>query len=265
MTTIFRTFNTLRLAIAVALLGALLIPGAAISQGTLFVKNDRVGIGTSNPQVRLHIRENDGTARIRVQELKTGTSLLGDFRNSGNIRMHYRPGRTWRTEYRNGEIQWNLLGGGARAGLEMRLRTNGDLRIKGTLSQGSSRTLKQGIQAVEPRDVLERLLWLPVAEWSYKNDRAASRHIGPMAESFHAAFGLGEDNQHLAPADTAGVALAAVQGMYQIVQEKGERIGALEAENAALAKRLARLEEALLPLPGPGLDSTASALGATGR
>ena len=40
--------------------------------------------------------------------------------------------------------------------------------------------------------VLRKVVALPIATWNYKSQDAAIRHMGPMAQDFHAAFGLGE-------------------------------------------------------------------------
>ena len=55
-----------------------------------------------------------------------------------------------------------------------------------------------------------------------------------MAQDFYAAFGVGEDNKHISTIDADGVSLAAIQGLYQIVQEKDQRIAQLESEVAQL-------------------------------
>ena len=68
------------------------------------------------------------------------------------------------------------------------------------------------------------------------------RHMGPVAQDFYAAFGVGEDDTHISTIDADGVALAAIQGLYQVVQEQASQIAALQAENAALEARLAALE-----------------------
>ncbi len=63
-------------------------------------------------------------------------------------------------------------------------------------------------------------------------------HVGPTAQDFMAAFGLGASERHIGTVDADGVVLAAIQGLYQVVQEKDAKIEALEA-------RLSMLEEAL--------------------
>ena len=52
--------------------------------------------------------------------------------------------------------------------------------------------------------------------------------MGPMAQDFRAAFGLGPDDKHITSVDSDGVALAAIQGLHRAGQEKDARIAALE-------------------------------------
>jgi hypothetical protein len=61
--------------------------------------------------------------------------------------------------------------------------------------------------------VLTRIAAMPVTEWSYKAQDAAIRHIGPTAQDFHAAFGLGEDPLRIGTLDADGVALAGVKAL----------------------------------------------------
>ena len=63
--------------------------------------------------------------------------------------------------------------------------------------------------------------------------------IGPVAQDFMAAFGYGVDDKHITATDADGVALAAIQGLHEMVQEQKQ-------VNAALEARLARLENAIL-------------------
>lgn len=72
-----------------------------------------------------------------------------------------------------------------------------------------------------------------------------------MAQDFYAAFGMGEDEQYIGTVDADGVALAAIQGLYQVVQEKDARISALQAQNADQEKRLNDLEARLSKLENP--------------
>jgi hypothetical protein len=69
--------------------------------------------------------------------------------------------------------------------------------------------------------------------------------MGPVAQDFHEAFALGHDEKHIASVDADGVALAAIQGLNEIVREKDAEIEALKAENSAVVKRLEAIEKAL--------------------
>jgi hypothetical protein len=54
-------------------------------------------------------------------------------------------------------------------------------------------------------------------------------HIGPTAQDFHAAFGLGSDDETIGTVDADGVALAAIQGLDQDNQDLKARVAELEA------------------------------------
>jgi len=129
----------------------------------------------------------------------------------------------------------------------------GNMTITGTYSPSSDRTVKENIQPVSPRDVLEKVASLPVASWNFKADPAA-RHLGPMAQDFYAAFGVGADDKHIATVDADGVALAAIQGLNEKVEgrmkneeslrrELEARLARKEAEMVELKQRLERLEQ----------------------
>jgi hypothetical protein len=46
-------------------------------------------------------------------------------------------------------------------------------------------------------DILDRVSRLPITSWHFKTD-PRKRHVGPMAQDFHAAFGLdGDDDKHI--------------------------------------------------------------------
>ena len=67
---------------------------------------------------------------------------------------------------------------------------------------------------------------------------ARVRHLGPMAQDFHASFGLGNDDRTYHSVDAHGVALAAIQALERVVKQQEQRIERLERENRALRKRL---------------------------
>lgn len=106
-------------------------------------------------------------------------------------------------------------------------------------NNNSDRSAKANFTDVDPLNVLEQLSRVPIQTWNYKTDPASVRHIGPMAQDFKAAFGLnGEDDRHISSIDAQGVALAAIQGLYELNRR-------LKSENKALQDRLAALEKGL--------------------
>jgi len=106
----------------------------------------------------------------------------------------------------------------------------------------SDRSVKANFTSVDGRDVLERLASIPIETWNLKSQDASIRHMGPMAQDFYAAFSLGESDTSITTVDADGVALAAIQGLYQLSQEQGDRIQALEEENTSLKQQLDGLE-----------------------
>lgn len=109
------------------------------------------------------------------------------------------------------------------------------LTAGGTWTNGSSSEFKEAFEAIDAGAILDRVLALPLASWRYRNS-AEGRHLGPTAEDFAAAFGLGDSAQHISTVDADGVALAAIQGL---AQRAAEREATLEARIAALEERLA--------------------------
>jgi len=105
----------------------------------------------------------------------------------------------------------------------------------------SDRHAKEQITPVDSEALLERVAALPIAEWSYIDEQGV-RHVGPMAQDFHASFGLGADDRSIHPVDAAGVTLAAVQALARRVEGLERDNGALRAHNAELSQRLEVLE-----------------------
>ena len=110
----------------------------------------------------------------------------------------------------------------------------------------SDRRLKENFEPADGTDVLARLADVPISTWNYRAQDPSIRHIGPMAQDFYAAFGVGEDELHITTVDADGVALAAIQGLYHVVQEQETQIADLEERLAVLeqtAQRNARPAE----------------------
>jgi hypothetical protein len=123
----------------------------------------------------------------------------------------------------------------------------------------SDRNAKEQFRPVNAREVLDKVIGLPITEWQYKardeSSAESARHIGPMAQDFHAAFALGRDEKHIASVDADGVALAAIQGLNEKleaqVQEKEVALQRLEQANSQLAERLEAIEAKLHAVGSP--------------
>jgi len=78
-------------------------------------------------------------------------------------------------------------------------------------------------------EVLDKVASLPVSTWRYVWEPAGVRHLGPMAQDFAAAFGLGDDDRVISHLDANGVLMVSVQALHRRVQELEARLAALEA------------------------------------
>jgi hypothetical protein len=102
----------------------------------------------------------------------------------------------------------------------------------------SDSTGKDNIQPIDSVEVLRKVAAMPIATWNWKSQDASIRHMGPMAQDFRAAFGLGETPKGISTVDADGVALAAIQGLHQLVEEKDARIATLERAVGELQRAL---------------------------
>jgi hypothetical protein len=213
-------------------------PGAPTSSLDIAASGN-VGLGTSSPAAALHIARSDGTAQVLVQETN-GTAAqrtLLNLSNNGPATLRFTTAPS---------TGWDMTGGTALtlatqgAGTpQFTLAANGNLAITGTLSTGSSRTLKTGIEPVNGTALLEKVMSLPLYHWRYKSSPAQERHVGPMAEDFRKIFQLGQDDKSLAPGDLAGVTLGAVQALARKVTEREADIAAIKARISLLEAQMA--------------------------
>jgi hypothetical protein len=113
---------------------------------------------------------------------------------------------------------------------------------------------KEHFRDLNGEDVLVKIARMPIREWNYKAQDAAIRHVGPTAQDFHAAFGLGEDPLRISTIDADGIALRAVQALEARTREADEtlvrRNASLEVDLAALKAELTSVRDALQRLEG---------------
>jgi hypothetical protein len=221
-------------------------PGAPTSSIDISASGN-VGVGTASPSANLHVSSTGTTStdgKVLVQNSSGTTTpreLMELNNNGGAILILKDTSQTPRWSFGTTGTTF-VVDNQAHTGVEMTLDQNGNVTFLGTVTPGSSRTIKEGFNAVEPQEVLRKVAALPITTWSYKKDAPGVRHIGPMAEDFFSAFAVGADAKGISVTDSAGVTLAAIQGLNQKMEEKDAALAELRKENADLAKRLADLE-----------------------
>jgi hypothetical protein len=122
----------------------------------------------------------------------------------------------------------------------------------GSWSTVSDRTKKENILPVDYEIILNNIDKLKIKSWNYISQPKDIRHIGPMAQDFHALFGIGENNITISTGDIDGVILAGIkavsarvnkmENLYQFDLLK-QRI--VEFDNSKLNERLDAIEEAI--------------------
>ncbi len=191
-----------------------------------------VGIGTTTPTAHLSVATLNGTVNISDDSFTPALVMTGG-PAPGILRL------------RNGLEVWPNTNGTIAGNLSVR-STNGVNVIDLDGSTGeitcvainltSDRNAKTDFARVNPREVLDKVSRLPISEWQYKGgNQSDARHIGPMAQDFHEAFTLGHDEKHISVIDEGGVALAAIQGLNEKLEET-------RTENAELRQTVNELK-----------------------
>jgi len=233
---------------ALAMVLGVLAPSAAIAQEAVFVTpSGNVGIGTSAPSTPLHVSRatgailegirlsNNNDARIAIENTSLSAKYFMAVNNFGQGLFYIS---------REG-------GGGTILEVNRRLDSGGtpSMIVNGSLlatnvTFTSSRNLKQGFLTVDPQEILARLEALPIFKWRFK-EGSQDEHLGPVAEDFHAAFGLGKNAEVISLTDTSGVALAAAQGLLEQVRQLQQETQELRRRNAELQQKNAEFSERL--------------------
>jgi autotransporter adhesin len=235
------------------------IPGVNGASAYVDVAN-----GTTAPLAPLHIFRDDGTAQVLVEETsldpvpRTLFRLASAGSNAKFEIDNTLAGESWAFTNSGGDFRISRQGSGV---IEFRVFNNGDAFIAGDLEVGgnlltnvllpSDENLKQNVEAIDPETVLEKVASLPVSAWEY-TDRPGERHIGPMAQDFREAFGLGRDETSISTVDVSGVALASIQALNQKLNSHNaaleDRNGELEREVSALREELDQMKAMVMQL-----------------
>ena len=127
------------------------------------------------------------------------------------------------------------------AGFIITTSTGAKLSAGGVWTNNSDRAKKRDFSPIttqSAQDILRKVVALSLSTWSYFAEDAKIRHIGPMAQDFWKAFGLGYDDKTMTDIDARGVTLAAIQGLNQIVKDRDGEIAKLKSRLAAIERRL---------------------------
>ncbi|MBI5384638.1 MAG: tail fiber domain-containing protein [Verrucomicrobia bacterium] len=230
---------------------------AAMTETMRVTGDGNVGIGTADPMATIGYPSGWRGLHIR----SPGDNGLQIIQGADSARLHLRTDNNITNFAQdfiiaNGDnrVDFHWLGGGLGGRLlAMTITTNGNIGIGTTTPSSklevagevtttavnitSDRNAKEQFTPVNAREVLDKVARLPISEWQYKTQSDA-RHIGPMAQDFRAAFGVGRDEKHITSVDADGVALAAIQGLNEVVREQRAAIEKLEARNQELEERL---------------------------
>jgi len=250
---------------------------------SLYVDTDGdIGLGTQSPGADMHLVRSDGNTQLLIQDSMNPTP--GDntlIRLEGATRAAIRLSTTSNA---GGATDWDFLNGtlgfrinDAAGAPEFEIQNGGkiilgdngndyvvieedtgtategdvtilqDLTVSGVINGtvSSDVNMKEEFEAVDPIDVLDKLIDVPVLSYKYTHEEDA-RHMGVMAQDFYATFGLGKNDTSLSLVDPAGVNTAAIQGLNQKlelkVSEKEDELALLREENRVLTERLEKLE-----------------------
>lgn len=217
-----------------------------------------VGINTNAPAAALAVDGGNSVARIAVNSnsptANAGLALRQDGANRWSIATVSTDGDlTFFREGAGGGSRLFVDGGGANAGYvgignaapqhPLHMASGAYVTASGVWTNASSRQLKTGFAAVDQAALLDALAGLPIGTWRYRVEGPAVRHLGPTAEDFYAAFGLGSDDAvTIGTVDADGVALATIQALYQIIREQQRQLATQQQRIEALDARLATIE-----------------------
>ena len=220
------------------------IAAGAPSDALVVDSAGEVGLGTDSPATDLHI-----IGSVKIDTVDDGGAPIAEM-----LELESNGDNKARIRFDDGTgDQWNAGAGTADTfvifdpsdAAELILTDSGNLTISGTLTEGSDIASKENFSPIDPAQILALATHLPLMTWNYKEDSSSRLHLGPTAQDFHAAFGLGGETG-IAPRDFAAVSLAALQGLHHLVETRNQELQQdnerLKRQNEDLGARLQALE-----------------------
>lgn len=238
---------------ALALFSCLLAAPVMAQTGTLFVENDKVGIGVPVPQTELDIQSQasnanvtrilstDGNILFRVFEMAGGDGLISLFNHvgaetfrftsagGGRIAVGCRANLTSDIEINDGSGPSSACGAGTWSRIDA---------AQTQFTTSSSRTIKENLAPIQADGILDKVSRVGVYNYDFI-DGPIDR-IGLMAEDFHTVFERGAETE-LNGHEVQMALWLAVQELASRTDELARRNGELAAENDELRRALESL------------------------
>ncbi|MCB0669851.1 MAG: hypothetical protein KDC80_28695 [Saprospiraceae bacterium] len=181
---------------------------------------------STDPIFEVGIGANENNRRNAFTVRKDGFISLGNHLGYTKFALYESGASTYGMGVQAGQFRFNLGNPQARyaffdqpgsgAAEIFTIYGNGTVAVKGTTVHSSDINRKERICPVSYADILDKLRSIPIREWQYIGQ--TERHVGPMAQDFYRAFGLGMDEKTIASIDADGIALAAIKALMDEVE-----------------------------------------------
>lgn len=172
--------------------------------------------------------------RSTVDTIRAGVNHSANWRVSGGFRIFTSSNLSTGVTLQSGASISNW----GQSNAVISTSTGALLTTGGVWQNASDVNRKHRFEQISNEEILEKLRKLPVTRWSYKTEAENIRHIGPMAQDFYAAFGLGSDNRGIGTVDADGVALAGIKALEERTRNLAAELENLKADNAALRQQM---------------------------
>ncbi|NML22554.1 hypothetical protein HHL16_16855 [Pseudoflavitalea sp. G-6-1-2] len=177
--------------------------------------------------------------RSTVDTLRAGVNHSANWRVSGGFRIFTASNLSTGVTLQSGASVSNW----GQSNAVISTSTGAYLSTSGVWTNTSDVHRKRNFQDISDNDILARICRLPIKSWNYKTENDQIRHIGPTAQDFYAAFGLGTDEKAIGTVDADGVALAGIQALDARTNLHTQHMKTLASENELLQQRLTALEK----------------------
>lgn len=212
----------------------------AAQQSSFAVGENNVASGAASVAMGYHAHTNARQGsfvfadRSSVDTIRAGVNHSANWRVSGGFRIFTASNLSTGVTLQSGASVSNW----GQSNAVISTSTGALLTTGGVWQNASDVNRKHRFEQISNEEILDKLRKLPVTRWSYKTEAENIRHIGPMAQDFYAAFGLGSDNRGIGTVDADGVALAGIKALEERTRNLAAELESLKADNAALRQQM---------------------------